>query len=195
MAALEKKPAETTRHLTVWRLRFKKGVNSASRVILEPMSERLADAELFFAGVVVFGIVLELAIAFAHPSYETRLARFGPIVADALIALGLVFEILTSSRLRIIEGELRSRLEVRLRQAYQWAAEANVRADKAEGRLDDAERDLDSAWRTAHSAQEQADSAEARLRDAESALDSLWREAEAAREKAAWDADWNKGRE
>ena len=74
---------------------------------------------------VVLGLVGELAIAFAHPDYNSFLERWGAVVCDALVALGVAGEVVFSTLSHKYSGELTRRSNQRLadlKEATLWRA-------------------------------------------------------------------------
>jgi hypothetical protein len=57
---------------------------------------------LWSAGAVVFGLALEVIFAAAfHEPPETTLSHWGPVAADAMVALGVAGEVLFGRKARI----------------------------------------------------------------------------------------------
>jgi hypothetical protein len=87
---------------------------------------------LWGAAAVIFGLVLEVIFASAfHEPPETVLSHWGPVVADALVALGVAGEVLFGRKSRIDSEELTRRSEERLAEAHAQAGEAIARAAEA----------------------------------------------------------------
>src|SRR6266403_3154866 len=80
---------------------------------------------LWSAATVIFGLVLEVVFAAGlHEPPETVLSHWGPVVADALVALGVAGEVLFGRKSRIDSEELTRRSEERLAEANTRAADA-----------------------------------------------------------------------
>jgi hypothetical protein len=92
--------------------------------------------------VVVISVIAELVLAIVHPSYDSPWERWGLAAADALIALGIVGEVLFGMWDSRIQTELRGRSNKKLADATTGAAEANERAGKANQRAEEASLEL-----------------------------------------------------
>jgi hypothetical protein len=89
-------------------------------------NERIA---LCSAGGVIFGLVLEVILAAAfHSPPETFVSHWGPVVASAIVALGVTGEVWFGRKSRIDSEELTRRSEDRLAKAIISAAQANEKA-------------------------------------------------------------------
>jgi len=77
---------------------------------------------------VVIAVIVEFVIAAVHPPYDSLWEIWGSSVADALIALGIVGEVLFGMWNNRIQTELRKRSNDKLGAAEKEAAEANARA-------------------------------------------------------------------
>src|SRR2546425_932936 len=108
---------------------------------------------LWFAGAVVFGLVLEVVFAAAfHGPPETFLSHWGPVGADIIVALGVAGEVWFGRKSRIDSEELTRRSEERLAEANRSAAAAHERAaglekEAADARARTAEIERLTAWR------------------------------------------------
>lgn len=78
--------------------------------------------------IVIAGLVLEGVVAGLHAPYDSAVTRWGSFVCDALIALGVYFELFFSNRIRQRDHELVRRSNERVAKAEQEAARANYRA-------------------------------------------------------------------
>jgi hypothetical protein len=60
------------------------------------------------------GLLLEVGLAWTHPTYDSVVGRWGSVIADALVALGVFGELLFSNRAQLRQHELdrRSREKV-----------------------------------------------------------------------------------
>ena len=114
----------------LWRL--PNGTINATDQELEGASSSCEGWGLGCAALVVFGVAAELVIAGFHPAYDSFLEQWGSAAANALIALGIVGEVLFSRKDARIQTELRDRSNRRLAVAINDAAEANTRAAEAE---------------------------------------------------------------
>ena len=84
---------------------------------------------LWSAGAVVFGLVLEVGFAAAfHAPPETMLSHWGPVVADASVALGVAGEVLFGRKARTASEELTRRSEERVAEAQLRLEELQKRA-------------------------------------------------------------------
>jgi hypothetical protein len=95
---------------------------------------------------VVFGLILEVIFAaLFHDPPEAFLSRWGPVIADVVVALGVAGEVFLGRRARIESEELSRRAEEKLGIAMKRAAEADARAAEARERTAEIERF--TAWR------------------------------------------------
>jgi len=107
-----------------------KSTINASDGDLEGASSSCERWGMGFAGLVVIAVIAELVIAWIEPPYLLFLTYSG--VADALIAFGIVGEVLLGTIWNNrIQTELRRRSNEQLASASQSAAEANERAATA----------------------------------------------------------------
>lgn len=124
--------SQKTRKFVAWRLRLKNGVSSASAGDLNGAVEWLERAEVVFGAVVFFGIALEVLVAWVNPAFGTSLERWGPVIADGFVGLGVLGEVVASARMTLLSGELTRRSNDRLGKAEKEAAEARERAAEIE---------------------------------------------------------------
>jgi hypothetical protein len=82
--------------------------------------------------VVVISVIVELVLAIAHPSYDSPWERWGSAASDALIALGIVGEVMFGMWDSRIQTELRNRSNKRVADATVRAAEATKIAEEAQ---------------------------------------------------------------
>jgi hypothetical protein len=83
------------------------------------------------AALVVVSVIVEFVVASVHPSYDSPWNRWGSSIADALIALGIVGEVLFGGADGRYQTELRRRSNKRLGEAQERAASADQRAKEA----------------------------------------------------------------
>ncbi|WP_158928863.1 hypothetical protein [Acidisphaera sp. S103] len=115
-----------------WRLR--NGTTNATDDAIENASSSCERWEWWCAVVVVVSVAAEFALASVHPSYDSLWNRWGSAAADALIAIGIVGEVLFGRMDGRYQTELRRRSTVKLAEAVQVAAAAEVRAAEANAR-------------------------------------------------------------
>lgn len=99
----------------------------------EQIESRSTFCELWMhisAGVVVVGVCLEVFIAIENPPYGIGLQRWGSLLADIMIALGVGGEVLFGAIDSRCQSELRRRSNTRLGEAVTQAGEAHGRAAK-----------------------------------------------------------------
>ena len=82
------------------------------------------------AGVVILGVCLEVFITVENPPYGLGLQRWGSLIADLMIALGVGGEVLFGAIDSRCQSELRRRSNTRLADALKQAGEAHERAAK-----------------------------------------------------------------
>jgi hypothetical protein len=117
---------------------------------IDSASESCERWEIGFAILVILSVVAETVLATAHPSYDSLLALWGSVITDALIAIGIVGEVIFGRIDGRYQTELRKRSNDRLAQVefdngflQESAARANERA--AEALQKAAKSDLDRA--------------------------------------------------
>lgn len=131
-------PAPIEHKFSAWRFRAKKHIKSVTDGELVAAVEWLEQAEIVSGAVVFGGVALELALAVFRPAYHSRIGSWGPVVADALVALGVLAVLLTTARVILYQGELISRSNRRVSVAARMAGEAAERAAKANARAAEA---------------------------------------------------------
>lgn len=94
---------------------------------------------------IVVGLGIEVWLAIEFPSGKGKLADWGPVAADILIAFGVFFEIVFSRRALQFAAELQQRSDTALSLAIERAAEAEQKA--AEARERTARIEQITAWR------------------------------------------------
>jgi hypothetical protein len=92
--------------------------------------------------VVVLSVVAELVLASIHPSYDSPWNRWGSAIADTLIALGIVGEVLFGTMDGRYQTELRRRSNNKLAEAVKVAGDANERASIADQKAAEATLEL-----------------------------------------------------
>ncbi len=114
----------------------------ASEPELEKSIESCERWEWFGGGLVVIGVIAEVAIAAIHPPYDSFWEQWGSSVANSLIAIGVALEIKFGQMAGLRQNELKRRsdekaavAEARAAEAIQKAAEANARAVQSQLRL------------------------------------------------------------
>ena len=80
------------------------------------------------AGIVIFGVILEVIIAVANPPYGIGPQRWGSLIADIMIALGVGGEVFFGAIDSRCQSELRRRSNERLGDALTQAGAAHERA-------------------------------------------------------------------
>jgi hypothetical protein len=94
---------------------------------------RNETAALWSAGAVVFGLILEVIfVAAFHEPPETIVSHWGPVAADAIVALGVAGEVFFGRKSRIDSEELTRRSEERAARLEKEAAEAHERTAEIE---------------------------------------------------------------
>jgi hypothetical protein len=139
------RPAQKPRNsFPAWYLR--RGTINAPDDAIERASSSCERWEWGFAGLVVFAVAAELVLAIVHPPYDSWWNRWGSAVADALIALGIIGEVLFGRMDGRYQTELRKRSNDRLAQVefdngflQESAARANERAAEALQKAADAD--------------------------------------------------------
>lgn len=111
-----------------WYLR--RGTMNATEAALESASSSCERWGAGCAVAVVLAVVAETALAVIHPSYDSLWNRVGSSIADAVIAIGIVGEVLFSRWDARIQTELRRRSNDKLGVAERAAAEANEKAER-----------------------------------------------------------------
>jgi hypothetical protein len=107
-----------------WRL--PNGLTKASDREIEKSIESCERWEWFGGGLVVVGVVAELAIAAWHPPYDSFLEQWGSSLANGLVALGVAFEIKLGQMAGLRQSELRRRSDEKVAVATDRAATAQA---------------------------------------------------------------------
>jgi hypothetical protein len=110
----------------------KNGVINATDAELDG-AQRFCEQVAIASTVLVFvGLVFEVLIAIKHPSFDSCLERWGSVIADALVAVGVLGELLPSMLVRGYNTEVKRRSDDKLSEANRRAGEASERAADAE---------------------------------------------------------------
>jgi hypothetical protein len=96
----------------------------------EAVSKNEARAE-WGGAAVVFGLVVEVVLTAAYRHGESIIGAWGPVFADALIALGVAAEILFARKARSKAETLQRRSDEKVAEANARASEANQKAEEA----------------------------------------------------------------
>ena len=95
------------------------------------LNETLAE---WGGAAVVFGLIVEVVLTATYRHGELFVEAWGPVLADALIALGVAAEVLFSRRARSKAETLQRLSDEKIAEAKARAAEANQRASEANAR-------------------------------------------------------------
>jgi hypothetical protein len=128
--ALENSPTKNQPGFEPLRFLIGNGMRNASDNLLEEAVELWEAFELAFAGVVVAGVIFEFFIAYLHPAYDTPRGVWGPVIGDALVAIGLVVEVAAGMRAKALQSELTRRSNDRLAEATERAAKAEAETER-----------------------------------------------------------------
>lgn len=79
---------------------------------------------------VIAGLALEVGLALLHLEAGSYWGWWGPVVADSLVAIGVMGEVLASARMTLCQGELTRRSNDRLGEAQKRAAAAELLAER-----------------------------------------------------------------
>lgn len=113
---------------------------------LEKSIESCERWEWFGGGLVVVGVMAEVAIAIIHPPYDSFLEKWGSSLANSLVAIGVALEIKLGQMAGLRQSELKRRSDEKVAAANVRAEEANQKAQasalelakyRARRRLDD----------------------------------------------------------
>jgi len=114
--------------LFAWRL--PNGIMNASDGELESSGDVCETWSWVCGGAVVFGVLAEVAIAFCHPPYDSFLERWGSVIANAVVMLGVAGEVQFSMMAFRRDKELKLRSEKKVVEANARAAEALLKAEE-----------------------------------------------------------------
>jgi hypothetical protein len=97
-------------------------VKSANDETLESAISSCERWERFCGLLVVLGLALEFLVAVDNPVYGTALERWGGVICDAFVALGVIGEIAFAARAGVCQGEITQRSNGRLKDAFDSAS-------------------------------------------------------------------------
>jgi hypothetical protein len=146
-----------------------RGIINASETQIETASSSCERWEWAFAGLVVVGVIAEFVIAGIHPLYDSFLEQWETATAGALVALGIVGEVVFGRIDARYQTELRKRSNDKLSNAIERAAILEKEAADARGRVADIERL--TSWR--HVSDEQREKIASSIRHTADSLDVL----------------------
>jgi len=126
-----------------WRL--PNGIKNASDGELESSSEVCEEWSWICGGAVVLGVLAEVAIAWCHPLYDSFWERWGSVIADGVVMLGVAGEVQFSMMVFRRDKELKRRSDEKVANANKIAAQATK--DAADARERTAEIEKLTAWR------------------------------------------------
>lgn len=144
-------------------------IKVATDDILETASSSCERWGIGCAGLVVAGVIAEFVIAGIHPLYDSFLEQWGTATAGALVALGIVGEVIFGRVDARYQTELRKRSNDKLSNAIERASILEKEAADARGRVADIERL--TSWR--HISDEQREQIASSIRHAADSLDVL----------------------
>jgi len=104
---------------------------NASDEELEKSIESCERWEWIGGGLVVVGVMAEVAIAVIHPPYDSFLEQWGSSLANSLVAIGVALEIKLGQMAGLRQSELKRRSDERVGVANVRAEEANQKAQEA----------------------------------------------------------------
>jgi hypothetical protein len=146
-----------------------RGIINASETQIETASSSCERWEWTFAGLVVAGVIAEFVIAGIHPLYDSFLEQWRTATAGALVALGIVGEVIFGRIDARYQTELRKRSNDKMSNAIERAAILEKEAADARGRVADIERL--TSWR--HISDEQREQIASSIRHMADSLDVL----------------------
>jgi hypothetical protein len=106
------------------------GTKNASDGELELSGESCERWGWRCGALVVIGLIAEVAIAWSHPSYNSFCERWGSVLADALVTIGVAGEILFSRMAFRRDKELKRRSDEKVAESNERAATALQRAEE-----------------------------------------------------------------
>lgn len=92
---------------------------------------RNENRALWCAGMVIFGLTLEVIFAVWFHERPSLIARWGPVVSDVIVAAGVAGEVIFGRKARLDSEELTRRSDERAAKLEKEAAEANKTAAQA----------------------------------------------------------------
>jgi len=101
-------------------------MTSASNPELEKSVESCERWEWFGGGLVVVGVIAEVAIAAIHPPYDSFLEQWGSSLANSLVAIGVGLEIKFGQMAGLRQSELKRRSDEEVAAANQEAKQASL---------------------------------------------------------------------
>jgi hypothetical protein len=104
----------------------------ASAPELEKSIESCERWEWYGGGLVVVGLIADVAIAAIHPPYNSFWEQWGSSIASGLIAIGVVAEIKFGQMAGLRQHELKRRSDKKVAEAQRKSANANARAGNSE---------------------------------------------------------------
>src|ERR1039457_3644083 len=122
-------PNQKKRLSFAWRL--KNGVRNATDNELDVAVSACEKNAIYCGGLVVFGLLVEVFLAVKHPPYDSFFGQWGAVVADSLVAVGVLGEVLFSARGSRCQSELQHRSNVKLSDAIREAGLARAEAATA----------------------------------------------------------------
>jgi hypothetical protein len=125
-------PSKKARNLPFPAWYLPNGAISAAESQLEDASSSCERWAIFCGGIVVISVVGEFILSAVHPAYDSPWEKWGSALADALIALGIVGEVMFGMWNNRIQTELRSRSNKKLGNAEKASGEAKERAANAD---------------------------------------------------------------
>ncbi len=132
IAAAKNTTSQKRRRLSLPLPLRKNGVINATDAELEGAQKFCEHFAIVSTGLVFIGLVIEVYVAIEHPSFDSSLERWGSVIADVLVAFGVLGELLPSMLVRRYNTEVKRRSDDRLSEAIRQAANANERAANAE---------------------------------------------------------------
>jgi hypothetical protein len=116
-----------------WRL--PNGIKSASDDELEFSGDVCETWTWICGGAVVAAVFAEAAIAWSHPSYDSAWERWGSVVANMLVALGVAGEVVFAMMAFRRDKELKRRSDEKVAEANARSSESNRLAVEAQTAL------------------------------------------------------------
>jgi hypothetical protein len=92
--------------------------------------ERDETRAVWGGAAVIFGLLLEVAYAIAYSKGQSIVEEWGPVFADAFVALGVATEVLYAARARSKAAAIKRRSDEKIAAANERAAEALQKAEE-----------------------------------------------------------------
>ena len=124
-----KRGPDNPRSRPLWRIPA--GIRDAPDSAVHAAVEACEALEKYCGGLVILGLALEFGLALANSGQGSVLERWGAVIVDAMVALGVGGEILFAGRVSTCQNELTRRSNDRLSTALDQAASAEDRGIKA----------------------------------------------------------------